>query len=66
MAAVSVVRMSDRAASVAARRLSVSRWGAQKPVRLARELELRVGELPEAERVRLLHALTRRVEDEQL
>jgi hypothetical protein len=43
--------------SVAARQLSGSRWGSQKPVLLARELELRVSELPEAERVRLLHAL---------
>jgi hypothetical protein len=53
-----VVRMSDKTVSLAARQLSAGRWGSQKPVRLARELELRVDELPEAERARLLEALT--------
>ena len=38
--------MNDRAVSVAARQLSGSRWGSQKPVRLARELELRVSGVP--------------------
>ena len=51
-----VVRMSDSAVSVAARQLSGSRWGAQRPVRLARELAERVDELPDPERVRLLNA----------
>lgn len=49
--------MSDRAASVAARQLSSSRWGSQKPVRLARELAGRVDELPDPERTQLLNAL---------
>jgi hypothetical protein len=46
------------AASTAARRLSAQRWGSQRPVRLAHELATRVDELPDAERARLLEALT--------
>ena len=49
--------MDDTQVSAAARLMVAQRWGAQKPVRLARELALRVGELPEPERVRLLNAL---------
>jgi hypothetical protein len=61
------VRMADTdQVSVAARSLAAQRWGSSKPVRLARELALRVAELPEIERRRLLDALlTRRVEDGQ-
>jgi hypothetical protein len=44
----------------AARELAAARWGASRPVRLARELELRAHELPDLERVRLIAALTRR------
>jgi hypothetical protein len=50
--------MSDtQASSAAARELASRRWGASKPVRLARELALRASELPDSERVRLLNAL---------
>jgi hypothetical protein len=59
--------MNDAATvSAVMREMAARRWRGQVPTRLARELELRVAELPEAERVRLLHALTRRAEDEQL
>jgi hypothetical protein len=52
------VRMSDtQQVSGAARELAARRWGASKPVRLARELALRAAELPDSERVRLLNAL---------
>jgi hypothetical protein len=44
--------------SAAARELAAQRWGAQRPVRLARELALRAAELPEVERRQLLDALT--------
>jgi hypothetical protein len=47
----------DTAASEAARALSAARWGNQKPVRLARELAGRAGQLPEAEREALRAAL---------
>ena len=53
--------MGDKAASIAARQLSVQRWQAQRPIRLARELTLRAHELPAAERARLLEALTKDV-----
>jgi hypothetical protein len=43
------------------RELAAQRWGAAKPVRLARELALRVHELPEIERRQLLDALTENV-----
>jgi hypothetical protein len=43
--------------SAAARALAAQRWGAQRPVRLAKELALRAAELPDPERVRLLNAL---------
>jgi hypothetical protein len=56
------VLMSDTQVSGAARELAAQRWGARKPIRMARELELRARELPESERLRLLAALTRRVE----
>ena len=45
--------------SGAARLLVAQRWGASKPVRLARELAERAAELPEVERRALLDALTR-------
>jgi hypothetical protein len=51
--------MSDETVNLAAQQLSAGRWGAQKVVRLAHELELRAAELPETERVRLLKALRR-------
>jgi hypothetical protein len=44
--------------SAAARELAVRRWGASKPVRLARELRSRAAELPEVERRALIVALT--------
>jgi len=44
--------------SAAARELAALRWGAARPVRLARELRARAGELPEVERRALLDALT--------
>jgi hypothetical protein len=47
--------------SAAARALAAQRWGTAKPVRLARELALRVHELPEIERRQLLDALTENV-----
>jgi hypothetical protein len=50
--------MDDTQVSVAARLMVAQRWGAQKPVRLARELTARLDELPPAERARLLEALT--------
>jgi hypothetical protein len=50
--------------SAAARALAVRRWGAQRPVRLARELALRAAELPEVERRQLLEALTERARQE--
>jgi hypothetical protein len=53
-----LVRIDDPAVSAAAKQMLSKRWGYQRPVRLARELELRASELPDAERVRLLHALT--------
>jgi hypothetical protein len=49
--------MSDTTTSGAARQLVAKRWGAQRPVRLARELAARVDELPAAERARLRAAL---------
>jgi hypothetical protein len=51
--------MSDALVSGAARQMAAQRWGASKPVRLARELELRAAELPDLERIRLLDALER-------
>jgi hypothetical protein len=51
--------MSDAAqVSAVMRELAAQRWGAAKPVRLARELALRAHELPEVERRQLLDALT--------
>jgi hypothetical protein len=49
--------MTDTTPSEAARLLVAQRWGGQRPVRLACELAERVGELPAAERNRLLDAL---------
>jgi len=49
--------------SAAARELAL-RWGAARPVRLARELALRAAELPEIERRQLLEALTERAGQE--
>lgn len=51
--------MSDTQVSGAARLLVAQRWGASKPVRMARELAERAAELPEVERRALLAALTR-------
>jgi hypothetical protein len=51
--------MGNALVSGAARQMAARRWGASKPVRLARELELRAAELPDLERVRLLNALER-------
>jgi hypothetical protein len=45
--------------SGAARLLVAHRWGASKPVRMARELAERAAELPEVERRALIAALTR-------
>ena len=56
--------MSDTAATEAARQLVAKRWGSRKPVRLARELELRAHESPDAERQQLLDALTRRTDQD--
>jgi hypothetical protein len=54
--------MSDAAqVSAVMRSLAAQRWGASKPVRLARELALRAAELPEVERRQLLAALTENV-----
>jgi hypothetical protein len=52
-----IVRMTDTAASEAARLLVAQRWGSQRPTRLARELLPRLDELPAEERSRLLDAL---------
>jgi hypothetical protein len=49
--------MSDTQVSGAARQMAAQRWGARKPVRMARELALRASELPDPERIRLLNAL---------
>jgi hypothetical protein len=60
------LRMSDtQLVSGAARQMAAQRWGSQKPVRLARELELRADELPAVERRRLLDALTQHIAQEQ-
>ena len=57
--------MTDAAqVSAVMRSLAAQRWGASKPVRLARELALRAGELPEVERRQLLEALTGRAGQE--
>jgi hypothetical protein len=57
--------MSDAATvSAVMRSLAAQRWGASKPVRLARELALRAAELPEVERRALLDALTERAGQE--
>ena len=54
------LRMSDaQQVSGAARELAAQRWGASRPVRLARELADRASELPEIERRALIAALTR-------
>ena len=45
------------------RQMAAQRWGSQRPIRLARELELRVAELPAVERVRLQHALAQTEEE---
>jgi hypothetical protein len=52
------MRMGDTQSSSAARELAVRRWGASKPIRLARELRSRAAELPEVERRALIAALT--------
>jgi hypothetical protein len=51
--------------SAAARQMAAQRWGAQRPVRLARELALRARELPEVEARQLIAALTERAEGGQ-
>jgi hypothetical protein len=53
--------MNDAEVSAVMRSLAAQRWGASKPVRLARELALRAAELPEVERRQLLAALTENV-----
>ena len=50
-----IFRMTD---PVSMRALAAKRWGSQRPTRLAREVAERIHELPEAERVRLMNALT--------
>ena len=55
----------DAAVSAVMRDLAARRWRGHVSSRLARELRSRVGELPEAERQRLLAALTRGAEGEQ-
>jgi hypothetical protein len=50
--------MGDPQTSLAARQMAAQRWGASKPVRMAKELALRAHELPDPERRRLLAALT--------
>jgi hypothetical protein len=57
--------MADALTVNAARRMAQQRWGASRPVKLARELEQRANELPALERARLLAALTRSAEDGQ-
>jgi hypothetical protein len=52
-----LLRMGESPASTAARELVRARWGAQRPVKLARELAARVSELPATERERLRQAL---------
>jgi len=52
---------TDAQISAVMRSLAAQRWGASKPVRLARELALRAHELPEIERRQLLDALTENV-----
>jgi hypothetical protein len=58
--------MRDAAATTTAataeemRRRAAARWGPQRPVKLARELAERAGELPELERERLRKALDRK------
>ena len=49
--------MTDPDASAAARQFNAQRWQAARPIRLARELTQRAGELPAEERARLLEAL---------
>jgi hypothetical protein len=56
--------MNDAEVSAVMRSLAAQRWGASKPVRLARELALRAAELPEVERRQLLEALTGRARRE--
>jgi hypothetical protein len=60
-----MLRMTDtavsEAASEAARALIRQRWGAQRPIKLARELASRVDELPAVERARLRAALDENV-----
>jgi hypothetical protein len=55
--------MSDTQVSSAARQMAAQRWGASKPVRMARELANRVNELPEVERRALRDALNRGEQD---
>ena len=55
--------MPDAATTSAVmRELATRRWRGQVAIRCARELVPRVDELPEAERVRLLAALTQSAE----
>jgi hypothetical protein len=51
--------MASAQASSAARELAASRWGSQRPVKLAHELLRRAAELPDLERRQLLDALSR-------
>ena len=57
--------MKDAHVSGAARHMAARRWGALRPVRLARELALRAAELPPGERARLLAALEQTAKVEQ-
>jgi hypothetical protein len=57
--------MSDAQVSQAAKTLSLQRWAATRPTRLANELRERAAELPEAERQRLIAALQDHEEAEQ-
>ena len=49
--------MAVQATRQSMRELSLRRWGAQRPVKLARELSQRITELPAVERERLRQAL---------
>ena len=57
--------MADRTMSLAARRLNAGRWGPAKPIRVARELELRIDELPATERVRLATAWAKAQQEQE-
>jgi hypothetical protein len=58
--------MGDPSVSAAARALSMQRWGAMRPRRLAAELTRRADELPAGERARLIEALEQQDERARL